>query len=110
LNTAVSGYVAADHGWRQTWLAANLAGGKPGWRQTWLSPAGFADFKGGGNGTAMVIQGVWPQPGHAAQMTRMTYTPHGDGSVEQSGQTSDDGGTTWQPSFDFIYRHPSGRR
>jgi hypothetical protein len=86
-----SGYVVADHGWRQTWI----------------SPGGFADFKGAWNGTAMVIQGVWPQPGHPTQITRMTYTPHADGSVEQSGQTSDDGGRTWQPSFDFIYRHPS---
>jgi hypothetical protein len=86
-----SAYVAADQGWRQTWIDS----------------AGFADFKGGWNGTALVIQGVWPQPGHPTQLTRMTYTPHADGSVEQSGQISDDGGATWQPSFDLIYRHPA---
>ena len=75
------------------------------WRQTWLDSTGvFADFKGGWNGTAMVIEGVWPQPGAPNQITRMTYTPHADGSVEQAGQTSDDGGKTWQASFDLIYR------
>lgn len=77
------------------------------WRQTWLDSTGtFADFKGGWNGTAMVIEGTWPQPGKPSQMTRMTYTPLPDGSVEQAGVTSDDNGATWQPSFDLIYRHP----
>ena len=54
-------------------------------------------------GKAMVLTGVWPQPGHPTQMTRMTYAPLADGSVEQSGVTSDDNGKTWQPSFDLIY-------
>ncbi len=74
------------------------------WRQTWISAGGFADFTGSFNGSSMVITGVWPQPGHPTQQTRMTYTPQADGSVEQAGETSDDNGTTWQPSFDFIYR------
>ncbi len=85
--------------------AYNPATGK--WRQTWLDPGGFADFTGGWDGKAMVIEGVWPQPGHPAQMTRMTYTPLPDGSVEQAGSTSDDNGATWQPGFDLIYRHPA---
>ena len=88
---SLNAYVEADHGWRQTWLDS---GGQ------------FADFKGGVQGKAMVIEGVWPQPGHPTQITRMTYTPLDDGSVEQAGQTSDDGGKTWQPGFDLIYRHP----
>ncbi|MEO6172945.1 MAG: hypothetical protein ABIP02_07500 [Arenimonas sp.] len=76
------------------------------WRQTWLDASGsFADFKGSWNGKAMVIQGEWPQPGKPHQITRMTYTPHADGSVQQMGETSDDGGNTWQASFDLIYRH-----
>ncbi len=78
------------------------------WRQTWLDSGGrFADFYGGWDGAAMSIQGVWPQPGKPKQMTRMTYIPHADGSVEQAGFTSDDNGATWQPSFDLIYRHPA---
>ena len=75
------------------------------WRQTWLDATGsFADFRGNWNGKAMVIEGEWPQPGKPHQITRMTYTPHADGSVEQMGETSDDKGKTWQPGFDLIYR------
>lgn len=59
-------------------------------------------------GKAMVLTGTWAQPGHARQMTRMTYTPLADGSVEQLGATSDDGGRSWQPSFDFLYRRSKG--
>lgn len=74
------------------------------WRQFWVdSDGGSALFGGGWNGSAMVLTGVWPQPGHPMQVTRMTYTPLADGSVEQSGETSDDNGKTWQSSFDFIY-------
>lgn len=82
--------------------AYNPATGK--WRQTWLAADGFADFTGGWNGKAMVIEGVWPQPGKPEQITRMTYAPLADGAVEQKGETSDDKGKSWQPSFDFIYR------
>lgn len=100
---------------RENWMP--LKGGNGGsfsawvpekkvWRQTWIAAGGFADFTGGWNGKAMVIEGVWPQPGHPEQLTRMTYTPHADGSVEQAGQTSDDGGKTWQPGFDLIYMRP----
>jgi len=75
------------------------------WRQTWLDSSGnFADFKGTWNGKAMVIEGEWPQPNAPHQITRMTYTPQADGSVEQMGETSDDQGKTWQPGFDFMYR------
>ena len=52
----------------------------------------------------MVLTGTWPQPGHADQITRMTYTPLAGGSVEQKLETSDDGGKTWAPSDDLIYR------
>ena len=75
------------------------------WRQTWVDASGSrADFSGAWNGKAMVLEGIWPQPGHPKQRTRMTYTPRADGSVEQAGESSDDDGRTWQPSFDFIYR------
>lgn len=105
----------ADCAVRENWMPLKGPGGgslnawvadKKTWRQTWLDAGGFADFTGGWNGKAMVIQGVWPQPGHPGQITRMTYTPRPDGSVEQAGESSDDGGKTWQPSFDLIYIHP----
>ena len=78
---------------------------KKHWRQFWIDSDGSsALFTGGWNGKAMVIEGVWPQPGHPDQITRITYTPLPDGSVEQAGESSDDGGKTWKKSFDLLYR------
>jgi hypothetical protein len=85
----LSSYVAAEKAWRQTWVD---------------SSGSRVDFKGGWNGSAMILTGVWPQPGHPNQLTRMTYTAARDGSVRQLGETSDDEGKTWTPGFDFIYR------
>jgi hypothetical protein len=78
---------------------------KKKWRQFWVDSDGPpALFEGGWTGSAMVIEGVWPQPGKPTQITRIAYTPLADGSVEQKGVTSDDNGRTWQPGFDLIYR------
>ncbi|HWA61758.1 MAG TPA: hypothetical protein VG939_10305 [Caulobacteraceae bacterium] len=79
--------------------------GEGAWRQTWVDSAGSrVDFKGGWDGHAMVLTGVWPQPGHPSQLTRMTYTREDGGAVRQRGETSDDGGKTWAPGFDLLYR------
>jgi len=104
----------AGCGVRETWAPLKGGGGgslnsyvpaEKAWRQTWIdSGDSRAEFKGGWTGTAMVLTGVWPQPGHPDQLTRMTYTPLPDGAVRQSGETSDDGGKTWAASFDFLYR------
>jgi hypothetical protein len=78
---------------------------KKQWRQFWAdSSGGSAEFSGSWNGKSMILTGTWPQPGHPAQMTRMTYTPLRNGDVEQVGITSDDAGLSWQPSFDFTYK------
>ena len=75
------------------------------WRQMWADSSGaWVEFTGKWNGAAMVLTGVWPQPGRPKQWTRMTYTPLPGGSVEQAGESSDDEGKTWQSSFDLIYR------
>jgi hypothetical protein len=87
---SLSSYVPAEKGWRQTWIDATGA---------------RVDFTGGWNGKAMILTGLWPQPGHPRQLTRMTYTQGADGSVRQLGETSDDRGKTWQPGFDFLYRN-----
>ena len=77
---------------------------KHGWQQLWVDSSGaWANFAGGWDGHVMVLEGVWPQPGHLQQKTRMSYRPLPDGTVEQSGVTSDDNGKTWQPGFDLIY-------
>jgi hypothetical protein len=100
---------------RENWmpLTPNSDGGsistyvpaKKKWRQFWADSSNAAvDFWGGWDGKAMILTGLWPQPGKPTQMTRMTYTKLADGSVEQAGESSDDNGKSWQPSFDFIYR------
>jgi hypothetical protein len=99
---------------RENWMPLKGGGGgslnayRPAdgiWRQTWIDAQGsWAEFSGTWNGRSMVIEGGWAQPGHPDQRTRMTYTPLPDGAVEQRGETSDDRGKTWQPSFDLIYR------
>ncbi|MGQ0742388.1 MAG: hypothetical protein ACT4OG_08885 [Alphaproteobacteria bacterium] len=101
-------------GIRESWMPFKGGGGgslntfrpdKNRWRQFWIDSQGsMADFIGGWNGKAMVLEGVWPQSGKPNQMTHMTFTPLSDGSVRQMGESSDDGGKTWQPSFDLIYR------
>lgn len=96
-------------GIRENWMPKNgQTGGslniylpaEKAWKQTWIDSAGTrADFTGGWNGEAMVLEGVWGGP-----LVRMTYTPNPDGSVRQLGEQSTDGGRTWGPSFDFTYR------
>jgi hypothetical protein len=74
------------------------------WQQLWVDSSGsWVTFTGGWDGNAMVLEGVWPQPGHPQQRTRMSYRLLADGTVDQSGVTSDDEGKTWQPGFDLIY-------
>lgn len=88
---SLSNYVAAEGGWRQTWLDSSGA---------------RVEFTGGWTGAAMVITGSWPgavTPGQDA-LVRMTYTAAADGSVRQFGEASTDGGMTWTTTFDFTYR------
>jgi hypothetical protein len=77
---------------------------KHAWQQLWVDSSGsWANFTGGWDGRAMILEGVWAQPGHPQQRTRMSYRLLSDGTLEQSGLTSDDNGKTWQPGFDLIY-------
>jgi hypothetical protein len=84
--------------------------GEHRWRQLWVDSSGsWVNFTGAWDGHALVLEGVWPVPGHPQQKTRMSYRLLADGTVEQSGVTSDDNGKTWQPGFDLIYtRIPDG--
>jgi hypothetical protein len=85
----------------------NYVAGDSGWRQTWLDSSGArVEFKGGWNGQAMVLTGMWAGvlgPGQDA-LVRMTYTRGEDGSVRQFGEASQDGGKTWSVNFDLTYR------
>jgi hypothetical protein len=102
-------------GLRENWMPKNHQDGgslsiyvaaEKGWRQTWIDSSGaYVDFKGGWNGRAMVLTGDWPTATGQPQLVRMTYTQGADGSVRQAGDASSDGGKTWAPSFDFTYHH-----
>lgn len=88
----------------------NYVVGQKGWRQTWLDSSGArVEFKGGWNGQAMVLTGLWADlngPGQGA-LVRMTYTKDAQGWVRQFGEASQDGGKTWTASFDFTYKPAS---
>jgi len=96
-------------GIRENWMPIGKPGGgslsiyvpeDKGWEQFWIDSQGTrASFKGGWNGSAMVITGKWGGP-----LVRMTYSKNADGSVRQFGEQSTDFGKSWKPSFDFTYR------
>ena len=77
------------------------------WRQTWVDSSGArADFDGSFAAGIMSITGMWPNfagPGKDA-LVRMRYQRQPDGQVRQWGDALSDGGKSWQPSFDFLYR------
>jgi hypothetical protein len=105
---------------RENWMPLGGTGGgslsawnpkSARWHQTWIDSSGAtAMFDGGWSGSAMVIEGLWPDvigPGQDG-IVRMTYSRNADGSVRQHGQVSQDGGKSWAESFDFTYRKAAG--
>jgi hypothetical protein len=78
------------------------------WRQTWVDSSGTrVDFDGGFADGVMTITGTWANfggPGKDA-LVRMSYQLQPDGQVRQWGEASSDGGKSWSPAFDFLYRH-----
>jgi hypothetical protein len=96
-------------GIRENWMPIGKPGGgslstyvpeEKGWEQFWIDGQGsHVTFKGGWNGSAMVISGKWGGP-----LVRITYSKKADGSVRQFGEQSSDDGRSWKPSFDFTYR------
>ena len=79
------------------------------WHQTWVDNGGLVlKLDGGLVDGRMVLTG----PGRSAQgvdiLNRITWTPHDDGSVQQTWDTSTDGGGTWTNVFDGMYRSKSG--
>ena len=77
------------------------------WRQTWVDSSGTrVDLEGGLDKDVMTIMGNWPNfigPGQDA-LVRMHYRKHPNGEVRQWAEASPDGGKTWKPGFDFLYR------
>ena len=93
---SLSIYVPADHRWEQFWI--NSSGTR-------------VLFRGGWNGNAMIITGLWPSSPSSTTgpLTRMTYTKKPDGSVRQFGEQSTDQGHVWTTAFNFLYRPHTGQ-
>jgi hypothetical protein len=82
-----------------SYSAFNRIDGK--WHQFYVDVNGNATwFTGGLEGAAIVLYA----PGANGAQQRMTYRPNPDGSVNQIGVFSTDGGQTWQPGYDYQYR------
>jgi hypothetical protein len=77
------------------------------WRQTWIDSSGTrVDLDGGFADGVMSIAGNWANfagPGKDA-LVRMNYQLRPDGQVRQWAEASTDGGKTWKPAFDLLYR------
>lgn len=72
------------------------------WHQFYIDVNGNATwFTGQLEGKVLALYAPAARPG--AQQ-RMSYTPNPDGSVNQTGVISTDGGKTWQPGYDYVYR------
>jgi hypothetical protein len=54
----------------------------------------------------MVLVASQPDPAHPGRAleVRLAFTPQADGSVRQYSDVSSDGGATWRPRYDFLYR------
>jgi hypothetical protein len=77
------------------------------WRQVWIDSTGTrVDLDGGFSDGVMTIVGEWANfvaPGKSARVA-MRYQLQPDGEVRQWAEASSDGGKTWVPAFDFLYR------
>lgn len=77
------------------------------WEKVWIGGDGVrVDFVGGPMDDGLILSEYWNDlggPGIDA-LIKITWTPHGDGSVRQAGEASGDHGENWQPIFDYTYR------
>jgi hypothetical protein len=83
--TSYSGFDRRDKRWHQMYIDVNG-------NVTWYS--------GALNGKNMELTA----PGKPGSVQKMVYKPLPDGSVEQVGTLSTDGGKSWQLSYDYTYR------
>ena len=108
--------VANGHGLFENWTADPAAGGGNGkslnaynvakqqWQQFWIgSGGGVLELAGGLVAGKMVLSGAHTVRGLAI-LERIAWTPNPDGTVRQYWDQSRDGGKTWQPVFDGLYR------
>jgi len=83
-----------EGGWRQVWVTSNA--GDPGGTKEKRQVSGDPS-KG------VVMLGTRPGADGGTLLDRTTLAPRPDGTVRQIIETSSDGGTTWEVSFDAVY-------
>ena len=76
------------------------------WHQTWVDATGDqVHYIGSWTGKRMELRAEdISTPQKASVVVTMTFEPLPNGDVRQSGTQSTDGGKTFQPSFDLVYK------
>ncbi|HEX7731174.1 MAG TPA: hypothetical protein VF415_00900 [Rhodanobacter sp.] len=73
------------------------------WHQSWVTNEGeLLVAEGGRQGKAIVLTGA-ARDAQGTQLQRVSWTPQGDG-VRETAMQSRDGGKTWAPLFDILFR------
>ena len=76
--------------------------GRKLWHQSWVTNRGqLLVIEGRLKGDRMVLEGEYP-PGTSTRI-RGVWSRMGD-AVRETAETSSDGGKTWQPLFDLVFR------
>jgi tetratricopeptide (TPR) repeat protein len=76
------------------------------WHQTWVdTTGGLHEYWGGPKDGSIIYEGsIPPAPGQKERsQTRMSLLKIGPDTVRQLGETSADGGKTWQVAYDLTY-------
>ena len=100
---------------RENWSSPGFRGGSLNgwsaaerrWHQSWMDQSGaIRHFVGGLEDGRMVLTAQVPDSADPSwtMLVRMTFTPSPDGSVRQYSDLSRDGGESWEPRYDFLYR------
>lgn len=75
------------------------------WHQVWVSNSGNALFlTGSREGNLLTLVGESTQADGSTVLNRLSFRNNPDHTVRQFWETSSDGGTTWTPTFDGLYR------
>ena len=75
------------------------------WRQSWDDTTGsVGEFVGEPGEGSMAFTGETHRADGKRILRRMTLTKLPDGRVRQHSLASTDGGATWKPHYDYIYR------
>jgi hypothetical protein len=74
------------------------------WQQTWVTNRGsLMVLRGKAVDGALVLEGDVHLRDGTSTRQRITWRPQGD-AVRESAELSKDGGTTWTPAFDVLFR------